>query len=140
MWIIYAILGSVFAAFVTIFAKLGLKNVDSTLVTTIRSSIMFLTLGLFSLFSHKFSSQNFSNFTPTDWWLIIFSGLAGAVSWLFYFAALKFGPTIPVTIIDKASLILIAIFSIFILKDTFTIKTAIGVILMFSGILLTVLK
>jgi bacterial/archaeal transporter family protein len=140
MWIFYAILGSLFAALVTILAKLGLKNIDSTLATTIRSSIMFLSLCLFSLFSHKFSPNNFTSITSSDWWLIILSGLAGAASWLFYFAALKFGPTIPVTIIDKGSLILIAIFSIFILKDAFTIKTILGVILMFTGILLTVIK
>lgn len=140
MWIIYALLGSLFAALVTIFAKLGLKNVDSTLATTVRSSIMFLSLSLFSLFSHKISPNNFSSISSGDWWLIIFSGLAGAASWLFYFAALKFGPTIPVTIIDKGSLILIAIFSIFVLKDAFTAKTIIGVILMFTGILLTILK
>lgn len=140
MWIIYAAIGSVFAALVTILAKLGLKNTDSTLVTTIRSSIMFFSLCIFSLLSHKFSANNFSTLTSTDWFLVILSGLAGAASWLFYFAALKFGPATPVAIIDKSSLLLIAIFSVFILKDTFTLKTILGVLLMFIGVLLTVLK
>lgn len=140
MWIIYAAIGSVFAALVTILAKLGLKDTDSTLVTTIRSSIMFFSLCIFSLLSNKFSFTNFSTLSTADWWLIILSGLAGAASWLFYFAALKFGPATPVAIIDKSSLLLIAIFSIFILKDTFTLKTILGVLLMFTGVLLTVLK
>lgn len=140
MWIVYAAIGSIFAALVTILAKLGLKNTDSTLVTTIRSSIMFFALCLFSLFSHKFSLNNFSTISTTDWWLIILSGLAGAASWLFYFAALKYGPATPVAVIDKSSLLLIAILSVLILKDSFTPKTIIGVVLMFAGILFTVLK
>jgi bacterial/archaeal transporter family protein len=36
MWFIFALLSSVSAAFVAILAKLGLKNIDPTLATTIR--------------------------------------------------------------------------------------------------------
>jgi uncharacterized membrane protein len=38
-WLILALLSSVAAAFVAILAKLGLKNLDPTLATTIRSII-----------------------------------------------------------------------------------------------------
>lgn len=139
MWLPFAFLSAFFAALVTILAKLGLKGIDSTFATTVRASIMFLSLGIFSLFTHRVNLTNFSSFSSTDWLLILLSGLAGAASWLFYFAALKNGPTTSVAIIDKGSLILIALFSFFIFKDHFSFKTAIGVILMFAGILLTTL-
>jgi len=40
MWITYALLAAVFAAAVAILGKIGLKNVDSTLATTIRAVVM----------------------------------------------------------------------------------------------------
>ena len=44
MWIFYALASAIFAALVAIFGKLGLKTLDSTLATTIRSVIMALFL------------------------------------------------------------------------------------------------
>lgn len=140
MWLPAAFLSAFFASLVTILAKLGLKGVDSTLVTTVRASVMFLALTIFSLVTGKISFQNFSGISSSDWLLIILSGLAGAASWLFYFFALKSGPTTAVAVIDKSSLILIAILSVLILKDNLSAKSVLGVIFMFVGVLLTVLK
>ncbi len=50
MWLLYALLSAITAALVAIFGKLGLKGIDSTLATTVRSIIMaviFLLGGLF---------------------------------------------------------------------------------------------
>ncbi len=40
MWPLYALFSAIAAALVTIFAKLGLKDIDPTLATTLRSLIM----------------------------------------------------------------------------------------------------
>ena len=40
MWIVFALISAVSAALVTLFAKIGLKNVDPILATTIRTVIM----------------------------------------------------------------------------------------------------
>ncbi len=37
MWILYAVISALFAGMVAVFAKLGLKNIDSTLATTVRT-------------------------------------------------------------------------------------------------------
>ena len=42
MWIIYALLSAVFAALTTILAKIGVKNVDSTLATAIRTAVVLV--------------------------------------------------------------------------------------------------
>ncbi|MFA6475776.1 MAG: EamA family transporter, partial [Patescibacteria group bacterium] len=39
-WIIYALLSAAFAGLVAIFGKVGMKDIDSTLATTVRSVIM----------------------------------------------------------------------------------------------------
>ncbi len=44
MWAVYAFLSAGCAALVAIVGKLGLKNLDSTLATTVRSIIMALFL------------------------------------------------------------------------------------------------
>lgn len=47
MWKIYALLSAVFAALTAIFAKIGVKNVNSDLATAIRTSvILLLTWGI----------------------------------------------------------------------------------------------
>jgi len=46
-WLIYALLSAVFAAFTTIFAKIGVKGVDSNLATAIRTVvILFFAWGI----------------------------------------------------------------------------------------------
>ena len=40
MWVVYAFLSALTAALVAIFAKLGLKAMDTTIATTLRSLIM----------------------------------------------------------------------------------------------------
>ncbi len=42
MWILYALLAAVTAGIMTIVAKIGLKQVDPTLATALRSFIMFV--------------------------------------------------------------------------------------------------
>ena len=54
-WIIYALLAALFAGLVAIFGKLGLKNVDVNLATTIRAFVMFSFLVLVVLFQKKIS-------------------------------------------------------------------------------------
>lgn len=47
MWKYYAIMSAVFAALTAIFAKIGLRNVDSNLATAIRTVvILFIIWGI----------------------------------------------------------------------------------------------
>lgn len=139
MWLIYAFLSSVTAALVAIFGKLGLKNVDPTLATTIRSIIMALFLILTSLAFKKFQVVSFSAFTSKDWMLIILSAIAGALSWLFYFFALKYGLASKVVVIDRLSLIFVIILAAIFLGESLTWKAVAGGLLMVGGALLITL-
>lgn len=133
MWLIYALLSAVFAAGVAIAGKLGLKNLDSTLATTIRSLIMALFLLLVSLFLRKFQGFHLGNLSSKDWLLITLAGIFGAMSWLFYFFALKNGPATPVAAIDRLSLVFVFVLAMVFLGESFSFKALLGVILMVAG-------
>ena len=140
MWIFYALLSALFAALVAIFGKLGLKNIDSTLATTIRSIIMALFLLAVSFSFGKFRGFSLTDLSQKDWSLIVLAGIAGAVSWLFYFLALKNGPTASVVVIDRLSLVFVAILALTILKEPLSTRGLIGIGLVVVGAILTSLK
>jgi bacterial/archaeal transporter family protein len=135
-WFIYAFLSALTAALVAIFGKLGLTQLDSTLATTIRSIIMTLFLIVTSLTLKKFDGFSLSQLSNRDIIFITLSGIAGALSWLFYFKALQIGFVSKVVAIDRLSLIIAVILSALILGESITLKGYLGMILMFIGALL----
>ncbi|KKU82222.1 MAG: Permease, drug/metabolite transporter superfamily [Parcubacteria group bacterium GW2011_GWA1_47_8] len=139
MWLFYAFFSAFTAALVAIFAKLGLKDIDSTLATTVRAVIMAVFLVSFALALKKFDGFTVASFTGREWVLIILSGIAGAFSWLFYFFALKSGTASQVVAIDKLSVVMVVILAVVFLGETLTWKTGIGAALMTVGAILMVL-
>ncbi len=134
MPLLYALLSAIFASFVAIFAKLGLKNIDSTLATAIRATIMAIFMIGVVLITHKLSTESIKNIDAKDWVLIILSGVAGAISWIFYFLAIKESDsTSKVAAIDKLSIVFVFIFALIFLKEKFEIGTLIGIGLMSIG-------
>lgn len=139
MWIFYALLAAVFAAAVAIFGKLGLKTIDPTLATAVRSVIMaaFMVSAAFML--GKFSGWNFNSFSNKEWLLITGAGIAGALSWLFYFIALKAGPAGGVSALDRLSVVFVVLLAAVFLGEALTWKTALGALLITGGALFFVL-
>ncbi len=136
-WTIYALLSAVFAALVAIFGKIGLKNIDSTLATTIRSVVMavFLIITAFSL--GKF---NFLNTVDNKALIfIILSGVSGAISWLFYFLAIKLGPVSAVAAIDRTSIVFVFVLSVLFLSESLTVLKSIGALAIVVGAILMAL-
>jgi transporter family protein len=132
-WIIFALLSALSASLVAIFGKIGLQELDSTAATTIRAGIMFLFLIFVILFTGKLSNVSaiFSNHRAIFY--IFLSGVAGAVSWLFYFFALKIGKASQVAPIDRLSIVFVIIFAALVLGEKITLKSAIGTALMVLG-------
>lgn len=141
MWLLYASLSAVTAALVAIFGKLGLKKIDATTATTVRSVIMAVFLLAFSLLSIKrFAGFNLHTWTRNQWIFIVLAGLAGAASWLFYFAALKAGPADKVVAIDRLSIVLVVVLAAMFLGETITWKIGLGAALMVGGAILLSIK
>lgn len=140
MWIIFASLSAVTAALVAIFGKIGLKDIDPTLATTLRAFLMAAMLGAVSLFSGKFKGFTFEALGSKAWIMIVLAGLAGAASWLFYFLALQQGDASRVSAIDRLSIVLVVVCAALFLGESFTWKTGLGAGLIFVGALMIAMK
>ncbi|KUH33413.1 hypothetical protein APY94_06220 [Thermococcus celericrescens] len=134
-YIFYALLSAFFASLVPIFGKLGLKDVDPTLATTVRAVIMAAFLVGVALVS----GVTRESLNGKALLFITLSGLAGALSWLFYFMAIKNGRVPAVVAIDKTSVALAIFLSWLILGSKMDVKTAIGALLIVLGALLVAL-
>lgn len=133
-WILYALLSAVFASLVAIFGKIGIKDIDSTLATTVRAIIMAGFLVVVSLALNKESL--FTHIHSKTMLFIVLSGIAGALSWLFYFVALKNGPTSSVAALDRLSVVFVLIFAVLFLAEKLTWKSGIGALLLTIGAIL----
>ncbi len=123
-----------------IFAKIGLKDIDSTLATTIRAIIMALFLFVVSFSLKKFEGFSINSLSSRDWLLIILAGISGALSWLFYFLALKYGFVSKVVAIDRMSLVFAIILAALFLGEALGWKSVLGAALMVLGAILITLK
>ena len=108
-WIFWALLSACFAALTAIFAKVGIRGVDSDLATLIRTSIVLAVLGPFVWLTGKWSNP-LSMSSKTLIFLAL-SALATGASWICYFRALQIGQASQVAPVDKFSVVLVAIFA-----------------------------
>lgn len=136
MWWIYALLSALFASLTAIFAKVGIKDVDSDLATAIRTVIILVMAWLIVFF--KGSSQSIASLSKHNVIFLCLSGIATGFSWIFYFKALQIGKIAQVAPVDKLSVALTIILSVVILKEVLTIKMAVGAILIIAGTLVLI--
>ena len=136
-WLVYALLSAFFAALTAIFAKLGLKNVNSDLATAIRTVvILFITWGL--VFFRGNSSL--SGLSRNNWLFLILSAIATGVSWIFYYRALQLGRVSEVSAIDKGSIVFTLLLSFLFLKEPMTPRILLGGLLIVAGMWVLVWK
>lgn len=136
LWLVYALLSALTASMVAIFGKIGLQSIDANAATAIRSIIMagFLVAvvvvqGNLGQVSSILSDKKAITF-------IALSGIAGALSWLFYFLALKVGKVAQVAPIDKLSVVIAAIIAVTVLGEKISVVGGIGIAFIALGAIL----
>lgn len=138
MWRYYALLSAFFAALTAIFAKIGVKDVNSNLATAIRTTfILMLTWGIV-LFSGV--ANQIKDISRHTWIFLLLSGLATGLSWLFYFKALQVGDVSRVAPIDKLSVVITILLAFFLLKEPVSPKVVIGAMLITAGCIVMMWK
>lgn len=142
-WLIFALLSAIFAGLVAIFGKVGVRDVDSTLATMVRSIIMALTLITIVLVktinkSESVNLENLRTVSARTWVFIALAGISGAVSWLFYFRALQLGDASKIAPIDRLSVLFVIIFGVLFLGEKLTWNIAIGGLFVLIGSLFIV--
>lgn len=137
MWKYYAIASAIFAALTAIFAKIGIKNIDSNLAVALRTCVIVLMM--WGIVFATNSADGIKTLSKSNWFFLILSGVTTGLSWLFYFKALRFGDVSRVAPIDKLSIVFTIVLSIIILKEPFSWKVILGVSLIASGSLIILL-
>lgn len=131
MWKIYALLSALFAALTAIFAKVGVKDINSDLATAIRTTvILMLTWGIVIFGSHINEMKDVSRST---WLFLIISGLSTGLSWLFYFKAIQLGNVSRVAPIDKLSVVITMLLAFLFLHEQPSFKVILGALLIAVG-------
>ncbi|MFA5855753.1 MAG: EamA family transporter [Candidatus Pacearchaeota archaeon] len=128
-WIIYALLSAIFAGLVAIFGKIGLKGVDSGTATMIRAFVMFVFLFLVIAYQGKLVGVMDIVSGKKLMLFIVLSGIAGALSWLFYFLALQSGQVAKVASIDRLSIVFAMIFAMVFLNEKVSLRTGLSLLL-----------
>ena len=134
LWIAYALLAALFAALVAVLGKVGLKEVDATLATAVRAVVMAGFLVTAALVLGK--AGKLGEISQRSFVFILLSGAAGAASWLFYFLALRDGPATGVAALDRLSVVLVFVLAVIFLGEAFTVKAAVGALLVVAGAIL----
>ncbi|MEJ2897993.1 MULTISPECIES: EamA family transporter [unclassified Acinetobacter] len=137
-WLMWAILSACFAALTAIFAKVGLRQVDSDLATLIRTVIIVLVLSLMVWGLGKW--QNPLLLSGKTWLFLTLSALATGASWLCYFRALQLGQASQVAPIDKFSVVLVTVFAVIFLGERPSVQEYLGIVLIAVGVLTIALK
>ena len=138
MWKVYAVLSALFAALTAIFAKVGVKDVNSDLATAIRTSvILVLTWGIVLFGQHVSEIREVSKNT---WVFLVLSGVATGLSWLFYFKAIQLGDVARVAPIDKLSVVITILLAFIFLHEQVNLRVIIGALLITAGSVLMLMK
>lgn len=132
-WIGYALLSMAFAGVTSVIAKHGLNGISGELGVVIRTLYVALFIGCFALLA----------VAPAEWktlqrsnlfWLGL-SSATTAISWVYYYKALKLGDVATVALIDKGSTVVAIFLAWLFLKEVITLRIVFGAALIIIGVL-----
>lgn len=136
MWLLFAILSSIFAALTSILAKVGIDGVNSNLATAIRTTVVLVMSWIMVFITN--TQSGIGQISRKSWIFLILSGIATGASWLCYYKALQIGEASKVVPIDKLSVVITLVLAFIFLHEQFTVKSIIGCILIGAGTIIMV--
>ena len=136
-WVVYALLGALFAALTSILAKIGIENVNSNLATAIRTVVvLFMAWGIVFVTGKQ---HELATVSQKSWLFLVLSGCATGLSWLFFYKALQIGEASKVIPVDKSSVVISMILAFLVLGETADLKTVAGGLIITIGTLILIL-
>jgi transporter family protein len=132
-WVAYAFISMLFAGMTAVVAKQGLTGISAELGLTIRTIFVFLFIFVFAAIA--VAPAEIRNLQKTNYLWLGISSASTALSWIFYYKALKMGNVATVALIDKGSVIVAIILAWLFLKETISLRQILGAALIFVGIL-----
>ena len=135
MWIIFSLLSALFGALMTIFIKLGLKDINPILSLTIRSIIVCLFLFVFIVINN--SIKEIKAIDKNKWIWLFLTAVVTFATWVFYYLALSKNEAYKVASLEKISIIIVFTLSFFVLNEKITFLGILGMILILVGSIMT---
>jgi transporter family protein len=132
-WVFHALISMVFAGFTSVIAKVGLAGISGELGLAVRTCFVFAAVLAFAALSVP--ASDWAGLSRSNLFWLGLSGLTTAISWVFYYKALKAGEVSTVALIDKGSMVVAVALAALVLKEQITLRTLAGATLMMAGLL-----
>lgn len=133
-WLLHAFIAMIFAGLTTVIAKQGLTGVSAELGIAVRTVFVFFFVLVFVAFAVPMAEIKTIH-QPSLIWLGI-SAFTTAVSWIYFYKALKEGDVATVALIDKGSVIVAVILAWIFLKEALTLRIVVGAALVVAGLII----
>lgn len=130
LYIILALISAFFWAASTFLLKIGLRSADPVYTATLWATITNIFLIAAYIGMRGFGGHERLDFSGLSF--VIFAGVTGGLSWIFYIQALKYGPITHVVSIEPTNIVFTMILCAVLLGE-WTIQSFIGAILIVIG-------
>ena len=127
-------LGAICAALVSIFGKVGMKDVNADLVTAVRSIVQAAFVVAFAMIAGVMGGVRELHARAIT--MIVLSGVAGGLSWIFMFRALRQAHVSQVGPIDKLSMPIAIVLAVVLLHERPSAINWIGIAMIVAGVYL----
>ncbi len=138
LWPLFALGSAFFAGVTAILAKIGIKGVNSTLATAIRTIVVLLFSWLMVFIAG--SQSEIATISGVTLLFLVLSGLSTGASWLCYFRALQLGDVNKVAAVDKSSTVLTILLAFILLGEPVSAAQVIGILGIGIGTFLMISK
>ncbi|MDM7457060.1 MAG: EamA family transporter [Tepidimonas sp.] len=132
-WVFYAFVSMFFAGFTSVIAKMGLAGISGELGLTIRTLFVCGFVLIFAWLAVPFQELALVGQRNLLW--LGLSGVTTALSWIFYYKALKVGDVATVALIDKGSVVVAMLLAWLLLREVITWRMVVGAALIVAGLL-----
>ncbi len=137
-WLLYAILGAVFAGLSPVLAKSGMHKSNSHLAAALRGTFLFLAAWF--MVKQTGTGLSLSALENTSFLYLLFSGVVTGMVWVCLLRALQLGEVVKVVPIVEGSIILNLLVGIFFFNDGVNWNKIIILVVLIAGTLMMGLK
>lgn len=137
-WVAYAFISMFFAGFTSVIAKMGLTGISAELGLTVRTLFVCAFVLVFAAWAVP--TQEVTSITSRNLYWLGLSGVTAALSWIFYYKALKVGDVATVALIDKGSVVVAMLLAGLVLREVITLRMIAGAGLIVAGLLVIAKK
>ncbi len=137
-WLLYAMLGAVFAGLSPVLAKSGMHKSNSHLAAALRGTCLFLSA--MYMVNRTGTGLSLVGLGYTSFLYLLFSGVATGLVWICLLRALQLGEVVKVVPIVEGSIILNLLVGIFLFHDGINWNKIIILVVLIAGTLMMGLK